>query len=166
MVRLFLFVSSHIILRGAKSFYLVDFIDDQRGDLTSESTVTYEAHHEELVSGLANQMKQIIDASQQPIFIYLDDNHKACNQRFASFLGYKSPDEWAKIPGFLEVYVEEKSRSTLMNAYWNAANNMNASTINLTWQKKDGAKIASTMILVPMAYEGHILSVHFITSAQ
>jgi hypothetical protein len=123
-------------------------------------------HHKELVSGLYAQMKQILDASQQPIFIYLDDNHKACNQQFANFLGYQSPEEWANIPGFLEVYVEANSRNTLMNAYWNAANNMNASTVNLTWIKKDRATVNSTMILVPMAFEGHILSVHFVTSTQ
>ena len=123
-------------------------------------------HHKELVNGLYTQMKQILDASKQPIFIYLDDNHKTCNHQFANFLGYQSPEEWTQIPGFLEVYVEANSRNTLMNAYWNAANNMNASTINLTWLKKDHSTVNSTMILVPMSFEGHILSVHFITSTQ
>ncbi len=132
----------------------------------SSTQMVDSAHHEELVNGLYNQMKRILDSSEQPIFIYLDDNHKICNQRFASFLGYKSPQDWAKIQGFLEVYVDEHSRNTLMTAYWNAANKMVASTINLTWQKKDNTKVDSTMILVPMAYEGHILSVHFITSSQ
>ena len=123
-------------------------------------------HHKELVNGLYAQMKQILDASQQPIFIYLDDNHKACNQQFANLLGYNSQEEWAQLPGFLEVYVEANSRNKLMNAYWNAANNMNASTVNLTWMKKDRTTVNSTMILVPMSFEGHILSVHFITSTQ
>lgn len=123
-------------------------------------------HHRELVEGLFTQMKNIMVTSQQPIFIYLDDNHKTCNQHFANFLGYQSPEEWAQIPGFLEVYVEENSRNTLMNAYWNAANNMNASTIALTWMRKDGSKVKLNMILVPMSFEGHILSVHFITSTQ
>jgi hypothetical protein len=124
------------------------------------------AHHEELVNGLYNQMKKILETSNQPIFIYLDDNHKICNQQFASFLGYKTPQDWANIQGFLEVYVDEGSRETLMNAYWNAANNMDASTINLTWMRTDKTKVDSTMILVPMAYEGHILSVHFVTSSK
>lgn len=121
------------------------------------------AHHEELVSGLYNQMKKILDSSEQAIFIYLDDNHKICNQRFAKFLGYQSPEEWASIPGFLEVYVDARSRETLMSAYWTAANKMNASSIKMTWKRKDATTVDSTMILVPMAYQGHILSVHFIT---
>ena len=125
---------------------------------------TAEEHHEELVKGLYDQMKPILDASEQPIFIYLDDNHKACNNKLATMLGFKSPQEWAEIPGFLEVYVEEKSRETLATAYWNSVNKMNASTIQLTWMKKDKTSINSTMILVPMFFQGHMFSVHFVTS--
>ena len=57
-------------------------------------------HHEDLVNGFYEQMKKILDNSEQPIFIYLDDNHKICNRKFAAFLGYKSPQEWAKIQVF------------------------------------------------------------------
>jgi carbohydrate-binding DOMON domain-containing protein len=127
---------------------------------------TPEEHHEELVKGLHNQMKPILEESDQPIFIYLDDNHKACNTKMASMLGFKSPDEWAKMPGFLELYVEEKSRETLSNAYWKAMKSMSASTIQLTWMKKGGEKTDSTMILVPMFFEGHMFSVHFVTSIE
>ena len=125
---------------------------------------TAEEHHEELVKGLYDQMKPIMEKSEQPIFIYLDDNHKACNKKFASMLGFKSPQEWAEKQGFLEVYVTEKSRETLSSAYWKAMEKKVASTIPMTWMKKDGASIESTMILVPMFFQGHMFSVHFVTS--
>jgi hypothetical protein len=41
---------------------------------------------------------------------------------------------------------------------------MSASTIPMTWMKKDGTSMDSTMILVPMFFEGHMFSVHFVTS--
>ena len=125
---------------------------------------TSEEHHEELVKGLYDQMKPVLDASEQPIFLYLDDNHKACNSKLATLLGYKSPQEWAAVPGFLEVYVAEKSRETLSTAYWNAVKKMSASTIQLTWMKKSGENVDSTMILVPMFFQGHLFAVHFVTS--
>lgn len=37
---------------------------------------------------------------------------------------------------------------------------MAVSTIQLTWMKKDGATMDSTMILVPMFFQGHLFSVH------
>ena len=127
---------------------------------------TAEEHHDELVKGLYDQMKPIMEGSDQPIFIYLDDNHKACNNKFASMLGFKSPQEWAEKQGFLEVYVTEKSRETLSSAYWQAIEKKVASTIPMTWIKKDGAAMDSTMILVPMFFEGHMFSVHFVTSTS
>lgn len=125
-----------------------------------------EEHHEELVKGLYDQMKPILEGSEQPIFIYLDDNHKACNDKLATTLGFKSPQEWAEKRGFLGVYVTEKSRETLSSAYWNAMKKMTASTIQLTWMKKDGTPIESTMILVPIFFQGHMFSVHFVTNVE
>lgn len=129
----------------------------------SETTqMTDEKHHRELIDGLYNQMKQIMESSQQPIFIYLDDNHKVCNKKFASFLGYSTPDEWANIQGFLEVYVDEVSRETLSSAYWSAVNNFNASTVKMVWRRKDKTTVNSNMILVPIIYSGHTFAIHFI----
>jgi hypothetical protein len=124
-----------------------------------------EEHHEELIKGFYEQLKPLMEGSEQPIFIYLDDNHKACNNKLASMLGFRSPQEWAERSGFLEVFVDKKSRETLSSAYWNAVNKMAASTIQLTWMKKDGATMDSTMVLVPMFFQGHLFSVHFVTSA-
>jgi hypothetical protein len=130
----------------------------------SKKMQTSDEHHEKLVKGLYDQMKPILDKSEQPIFIYLDDNHKACNDKLASMLGVKSAQEWAEKPGFLDIYVAEKSRETLASAYWKAVEKMSASTIQLTLMKKDGKTMDSTMILVPMLFEGHMFAVHFLTS--
>jgi hypothetical protein len=132
----------------------------------SKKMQNQEAHHEELVKGLYEQMKPVLDKSEQPIFIYLDDNHKACNNRFASLLGYKSPEDWATIGGFLDVFVAEKSQETLSTAYWNAMNKMVASTIQLTLTKKDGVTVETTMVLVPIFFSGHLFSVHFVTMSS
>jgi len=125
---------------------------------------TSDEHHEKLVKGLFDQMKPILDKSEQPIFIYLDDNHKVCNDKLASMLGIKSAQEWAEKPGFLDLYVAEKSRESLASAYWKAVEKMSASTIQLTLMNKDGKPIDSTMILIPMSFEGHMFAVHFLTS--
>ena len=138
----------------------------QEEDFVSKKMQNQEAHHEELVKGLYEQMKPVLDKSEQPIFIYLDDNHKACNNRFASLLGYKSPEDWAAIGGFLDVFVAEKSRETLSTAYWNAINKMVASTIQLTLTKKGGVTIETTMVLVPIFFSGHLFSVHFVTMSS
>jgi PAS domain-containing protein len=120
--------------------------------------------NEQLLTGLYNQMRSVLDKSNQPVFIYLDDKHKVCNQRFADFLGYKTPQELSSTEGFLEVFIDdEASRNAFMSAYWSAINNLNASGLEVTWRKKDNSTVRASVIIVPTIYEGHILSVQFIT---
>ena len=68
-------------------------------------------HHEELVNGFYSQLKQIFDSSEQAIYLYLDDNHKVCNEKFATLLGYTSPEELAKVDNMLEMNVDKSSRA-------------------------------------------------------
>ena len=130
----------------------------------TKKMLTPEEHHEVVVKGLYDQMKPVFDSSEQPIFLYLDDNHKACNGKFAKMLGFKSPQEWAETPSVLGVSVVEKSRETLTNAYWDAMKKKTASTIQVTWMKKGGGTFDSTVVLVPMFFDGHLFSVHFVTN--
>ncbi len=125
---------------------------------------TAEEHHAEVVKGLYEQMKPVFDSSEQPIFLYLDDNHKACNSKFAKMLGFKSPQEWAETPSVLGVSVSEKSQETMKTAYWDAMNKKIASTVQITWMKKDGGTFDSTVVFVPMFFDGHLFSAHFITN--
>ena len=124
-----------------------------------------EEHHEELVKGLSDQMATILKSSKQPIFLYLDDNHKTCNTKFATLLGYKSPEEWAKVQGVLDPFVVKKSHETIASAYWKAIDEFAASTIQVTLKKKDGSMVDATVVLVPMAFQDHLFAVHFITNA-
>lgn len=130
----------------------------------TESKQSGDEHHEELVKGLYDQMKTILESSEQPIYLYLDDNHKTCNNRLASLLGYNSPKEWADVKGFLDPYVAEKSQSTVSSAYWDAMKKMIASTIQVTFRKKSGGTVDATVIMVPMALQGHLFALHFVTN--
>ena len=116
---------------------------------------------------LANAMKQLADVfdnSKQCIYLYLDDMNKACNERFAKLLGYKSPEDWAAVTdNFPEVFVSPNDRMTLVATYQKAVNDLEGSMISIGWLKKDGKEIASKTILVPISFEGHRMALHFIT---
>jgi hypothetical protein len=121
-----------------------------------------EIHHEELVSGLLNQMEIIFESSEQPLYLYLDDNHWACNNNFANLLGHKSPDELVsqELP-FLDA--SEKSQEPLVTAYSNAMEKKVGSTIEVTWKKRNGGSVDTNVILVPIAYDGHLFALHFLS---
>ena len=121
-------------------------------------------HHEELIEGLYKQLKPILDSSDQAIYVYLDDIHKICNEKFATLLGYASPEEWAKVTeSFPSAFVDEKSQELLVATYQKGIEKKVGSSIDITWQKKDGGKVETRVILVPIAHNGHLFALHFVS---
>ena len=120
-------------------------------------------HHDQLVGGLSRQLKTVFEESEQGIYLYLDDNHKVCNKRFASLLGYDSPQEWAKVTeSVLDTFVAEKSQETLASAFQNAMERAVASVNPIVWKKRNGGEVQTTVIVVPVIYEEHPMALHFV----
>lgn len=120
-------------------------------------------HHDQLVGGLYRQLKAIFEESKQGVYLYLDDNHKVCNQRFASLLGYDSPQEWAKVTeSVLDTFVAEKSQETLASAFQNAMERALASANTIVWKKRNAGEVQTTVIIVPVMYEEHQMALHFV----
>jgi hypothetical protein len=123
-------------------------------------------HHEELVNGFYGQQKQVFDSSEQAIYLYLDDNHKICNKKFAVLLGYNSPEEFAEVKNLLEANVDKKSQQTVVSAYRDVMEKMISSKIDVKIKKNSGSTIDTTIIMVPVAYQGHLLALHFISEKR
>ena len=122
-----------------------------------------EQHHEELIAGISKQMKSIFDSSQQAIYIYLDDIHKVCNGKYASLLGYRSPEEWAKVEDPIEATVERSSQETLVNAYNQAMKKFVPANIKVTWKKKSGGTVVTSVVMVPIPFDDHFFALHFVS---
>ena len=123
-------------------------------------------NHAELVNGFFKEQQQIFESSSQAMYAFLDEDSRVCNQKFATLLGYSSPDEWSKVDlqgSFPSTFVADKSQRTLSTAFQNAMENMEGSTIEITWKKKSGGTVDTTVILVPIAYKGHLFALHFIS---
>ena len=126
--------------------------------------MTAQHSHEALIDGLYGQMQEIFENSEQAMYLYLDDVHKVCNKRFADLLGFKSPNEWAGMAGpFPMVFVAPKSREALVTAYQKAMERYVGSTINVAWQRKSGEMVDTKVILIPVAFEGHLFALHYIS---
>lgn len=119
--------------------------------------------HHDLLADLAAELQPLLDSSEQGIYIYFDDEHKVCNEKFATLLGYDSAAEWAKVEGsFPELFVDEKSQDTLIGAYQKGMESLAASTFKVLWKKKSGGTADSTVILTPISFQGHLFALHFV----
>jgi hypothetical protein len=121
-------------------------------------------HHGQLIKGISEQFATILNSSKQGIYIYLDDNHKVCNKKFASMLGYASPSQWAAVQeSFPQAFVDNKSQQALVAAFGQAVQKFTASALNITWKKKNVGTVNTKVILAPIVFEDHIFALHFIS---
>jgi PAS domain-containing protein len=120
--------------------------------------------HEEIMKGVQEQLKEVLEESKQAIYVYLDDHHMIFNQRFASLLGYKSVEELSKVKGaFIDALVMEKSKETLIHAYQHAMEDKIGSDIEVSLKTKTGEPVKAKIIMVPIAFNGELLALHFIS---
>lgn len=123
-----------------------------------------EHRHEGLIESVSKEYQDIFSNSQQGVYIYLDDTHKVCNKKFAALLGYESAEEWAQVEeSFPDAFVSEESQEELVGAYQEAMENSVGSAIKVTWKKKFGESVSTDVILVPIAHDGHLLALHFVS---
>ena len=119
--------------------------------------------HHDIIAKVRDQLGDIFEESEQSVYVYLDDANKACNKKFATLLGYASPNEWANVKeNFPDAFVSPKDRRTLVSTYQKAVNDLVGFTISVSW-KKHGGEVPTTTILVPIVYDGHRMALHYIT---
>ena len=122
-----------------------------------------EQHHEELVKGISEQLGLILKKSEQAVYIYLDDTHKVCNEKFASLLGYKSAKEWADTEAPL-ADVDEASQQAVISAYEKATDKLAASSLDIVVKNvKTNSRIKTKLIVAPVVYQGHVFAIHFLS---
>lgn len=110
--------------------------------------------------------KTLLGSSTQSIYLYLDDNNKACNDRFAKLLGYPNPEAWAAVTtSFPQAFVAPASQGTLVDTFQDALNNGAAGAVPITWKRKDGKTVNTNVILVPLDVDGTRVALHFIEPA-
>lgn len=127
--------------------------------------MTHDIHHEHLVKELTEMLGPIFKKSPQAIYLYLDDEHKSCNKKFADLLGYKSPAEWAK-----NLYpisdVAEKDQEKGIKAYMDASRKLKSSSFSGTWKTKKGKLVKTEVSMVPIPYKNEVFVLHFISKQK
>ena len=124
--------------------------------------MAHDVHHEHLIKEVEDLFKPLLSKSPQAIYIYLDDQHKICNNKFADMLGYESIKEWVDYEFPVED-LDQKDQEKGIKAYMNASRKLQAGSLDGTWVTKKGKKIKTNVILAPFTYKNEVFVLHFIT---
>lgn len=120
-------------------------------------------HHKDVLKGALDRLNGLFADSVQPMYVYLDDDQKACNERYAKLLGYRSPAEWAAVVDDIpRAFVADESVETVIRAFQAAVGDGVGQEVPVTWRKKDGKPVRSKTVFVPFDHEGHRMALHFV----
>jgi PAS domain S-box-containing protein len=97
------------------------------------------------------------------MYVWLDEEHWVCNQRFADLLGYDSPDELNDTPNFLQRMVHADDQQHFSWNYWNRVQALvSPTTFRFRGIRKDGSTFQAETDMIPLTYGGHTFAYHFV----
>lgn len=95
--------------------------------------------HDVATKELAEHLAPIFEASPDGVYVWLDEEHWVCNERFAQLFGYDSPAELNDTPRLLQRVVAEDDQSMFSWAYRNRVKALAFPvTFRFTGVRKDG----------------------------
>ena len=118
--------------------------------------------HEKAVKDLEFQYKIVMDKSVDGVFIYLDDEHKACNTKLADMFGYTKAEWEAKSP-FLDNFIAEDDRQTVSDNYWKYIKGARTvSSAVIRGVRKDGKLFKAHITQFPLSYKRRLFTIGFV----
>ena len=118
--------------------------------------------HDEVIPQLAEHLAPLFEASPDGVYVWLDEEHWTCNERFAQLFGYEVA-ELENSPYLLQRIVQEDDQGSFSWNYWNR---VQARAFPVTFRfrgvRKDGSDFAAETDMIPLAFGGHTIAYHFV----
>ena len=120
------------------------------------------SEHETAMGELVEQFRPIFEQSPDGVYLWLDEAHKACNERLANLFGF-TVGEWSATQPFLDNFVAEEDRRLYS---WNYHNRVATLAFPVTFRfrglRKDGSTFAAETDMIPISHRGHAVAYHFV----
>ncbi len=122
-----------------------------------------ELKHEDATAELAEHLRPVFESSPDGVYVWLDETHWICNERFAELFGYSSADELRDTPHLLQRIVHEDDQELFSSMYWNR---VQAQTFPATFRfrgvRADGSSCSVETDMIPLSFGGHTFAYHFV----
>jgi PAS domain S-box-containing protein len=123
--------------------------------------------HDVATNELAEHLFPVFEASPDGVYVWLDEEHWICSQRFATLFGYDTPDELNDTPKLLQRIVHEDDQQLFSWNYWNRVQALAfPTTLRFRGVRKDGSVIQVETDMIPLTYGGHTFAYHFVRAAS
>jgi PAS domain S-box-containing protein len=117
--------------------------------------------HDDVIPQLAEHLRPIFESSPDGVYVWLDETHWTCNERFAALFG-STVEELENTPSLLQRLIHEDDQGNFSWNYWNRVQAQAFPvTFRFTGVRKDGSTFQAETEMIPLAYGGHVVAYHF-----
>ena len=118
--------------------------------------------HDDAIPQLAEHLAPIFASSPDGVYVWLDEEHWTCNERFARLFGY-AVDELENSPYLLQRIVHEDDQGQFSWNYWNRVQALAfPTTFRFRAVRKDGTTFDAETDMIPLTFGGHTIAYHFV----
>lgn len=125
-----------------------------------------EHEHVMILKELTKQFQPLFQNSPEGIYLYIDEVHKICSERFAKMFGL-TVKEWEAMEGFVNKHVDEKDVEMFVNNYHQHIHQTLAPVrFHFMAVRKDGSKFKAETDMIPFPWGGEMLAFHFVREVK
>ncbi len=118
--------------------------------------------HAEAIAQLSEHLRPVFENSPDGVYIWLDEEHKSCNDRLAKMFGY-TREEWAATDDFAHTFVADADRGPYVwNYQHRVADPRFPVTFRFRGRRRDGGTFEAETDMIPLSYGGHVVAYHFV----
>lgn len=117
--------------------------------MSEAESIRKEEHHQYVVEMMADFYRPLLETSSDGIMVFLDDEHKICNQNLADMFGY-GVDEWMEATPFIETFIAPESRAQVATTYRHVRERGVSARFEATCTRLDDSTFRAEMAIVPI----------------
>ncbi len=125
-----------------------------------------EHEHVKILRELSEQFQPLFEKSPDGIYLYIDEVHKICNERFASMFGLTVP-EWEAMEGFVNKHAAPEDQEMIVEAY---NKHIHRSLTPIRFQakaiRKNGTRFKAEFDMIPFPWRGEMIAFHFVSEIK
>jgi len=126
----------------------------------------HEHEHVKILKELSEQFQPLFEKSPDGIYIYIDEVHKICSERFAKMFGL-TVAEWQAMEGFVNKHAAEADQEMIINNYHEHIHqNFTPVSFRMQAVRKDGSTFQAAVDMIPFPWGGEMLALHFVREVK
>ncbi len=121
-----------------------------------------QALHERWIAEVEVAWKPLFDACPDGVYVYIDDEHKTCSERFAGMFGM-TVREFKTCESLLDECVDEDSIDLVMHTYLkHFEEEARPVRFGFIAKRRDGARFPVTVFNIPIVHDGQLMLLCFV----